>query len=436
MNGRSYRFLFPMFDSGGNVPPILAIVDELVRRGHQVRALIPRLDDDAVNERLRQRAERAGARCVLVPIREPREFGVPPARGLILGRTSRAFGPLCFTHTQYKYAPGWAEVTAEELVREDADVIATDHMLPGPLVAAEAASRPSAALLHTIYFFRPASGMPPPGVGLFPARNRVGRVRDSLLRAAIDRVYRRDAIPAMNIARQRAGLADLTYPFEEYDRADRVLILAARSFDLPVTALPANVRYTGMPFERPASTEWSPPWPESDARPLILVGFSTNPQGQGAALARLMPALGRLNARVLVTLGPSLRRESFSPPPNVWVEPWVPHNVVMPQVRLAITHGGHGTVMQALRHGVPVACLPQCCDQYDIAVRVVMRRVGARLSPSLSTDRLAAALGRLLDDDQMVARARQLGEQIRGDRGSEAAADELERLAQRNGAHA
>ncbi len=426
------RFLFAMYDSGGNVPPLLAIVRELARRGHRVRVLAPSETQEGDPAALRRRVERAGAEYVARRIGRPHELGVPPRRGLAFGRTSRAFGPLCNTYTQYMFAPGWAEAVADLLAAEDADAVAADHMLPGVLVGAEAAGRPAAALLHTIYFFRPAPGLPPTGVGFFPARDVVERVRDRALTAAIDRVYRRDAVPAMNVARRRFGLDELTHPFEEYDRAGRVLVLTSPSFDLPARELPPNVRYTGMPFEpggAPAGA-WTAPWPERDERPLVVVAFSTNAQGQEAVLRRLLPALGQLDVRGLVTLGPSLRKEMFAAPGNVWLEPWVPHDVVMPGARLVITHGGHGTVMQALRHGVPVACVPLCCDQYDVAVRVVLRRVGARIAASSSVDQLASAVRRVLHDDGILASARRLGARIRAEDGAATAADELERLAE------
>ena len=36
---KNRRFLFVTFDGGGNVPPALALVRRLVRRGHEVRVL-------------------------------------------------------------------------------------------------------------------------------------------------------------------------------------------------------------------------------------------------------------------------------------------------------------------------------------------------------------------------------------------------------------
>ena len=434
MSGGTRRFVFAMHDSGGNVPPLLAIAGELVRRGHRVRVLTPALAPDTDPAALRRRVERTGAEHLMVPIRQPAELGVPAARGLLFGRTSRAFGPLCYTHTQYMFAPGWAEAVRDQLASDDADAVAADHMLPGALAGAEAAGRPAAALLHTIYFFRPAPGLPPPGMGLLPGRSAVDRVRDAMLAAAIERVYRRDAVPLMNVARRRLSLPDLHYPFEEYDRAGRVLVLTSPSFDLPARELPSNVRYTGMPFEPAgAPVAWAAPWSDRDDWPLVVVAFSTNPQGQAAVLRRLLPALGQLPVRALVTLGPSLRKEMFAAPSNVWLERWVPHDVVMPRARLVVTHGGHGTVMQALKHGVPVACVPLCCDQYDVAVRVALRRVGARLSARSSVDQLASAVRRLVHDPASLAAARRLGARITAEDGAGTAADELELLADRQG---
>jgi UDP:flavonoid glycosyltransferase YjiC (YdhE family) len=36
---QSKRFLFAMWDGGGNIPPALGLVRRLVERGHQVRVI-------------------------------------------------------------------------------------------------------------------------------------------------------------------------------------------------------------------------------------------------------------------------------------------------------------------------------------------------------------------------------------------------------------
>ena len=63
-------------------------------------------------------------------------------------------------------------------------------------------------------------------------------------------------------------------------------------------------------------------------------------------------------------------------PSNVHVVESVPHGAVLPHVDLAITHGGHGTLIRALACGVPVMVVPISRDQPDNAARAVHHGVG------------------------------------------------------------
>ena len=51
-----------------------------------------------------------------------------------------------------------------------------------------------------------------------------------------------------------------------------------------------------------------------------------------------------------------------SPPPNVVVTACVPHARGFPHVAAIVSQCGHGTVMKALAHGLPLICLPLCGD--------------------------------------------------------------------------
>jgi UDP:flavonoid glycosyltransferase YjiC (YdhE family) len=66
-----------------------------------------------------------------------------------------------------------------------------------------------------------------------------------------------------------------------------------------------------------------------------------------------------------------------SPPPYVVVTACVPHARGFPHVATIVSQGGHGTVMQALAHGIPLVCLPLCGDQPAVAARVVIHTEGS-----------------------------------------------------------
>jgi len=371
----------------------------------------------------------AGATLVPRAVRWRDDFAPPHPRGIVGGHIGKIFGPLSDTYGVYVQSLAWADAVYDVLQERPADVVATDVLLPGALIAAEAAGCATAVLMHAIYIFRPLDGRPPPGPGLMPARHWHERLRDRLLGAAINRAHRRDALPLTNFARQQFGLRALRRPFEEFDRADRFLVMSSATFDFLPRRRPANVVYTGFVDDDFGADEaWEWPWPVDDNRPAVLISMSTNNQGQFDILQRLMTAVSTLPIRVLIALGPSLRDQRLDTPGNVVVRAWVPHARVMSKVRLVVTHGGHGTVMKTLTAGVPILCIPLTADQPDIAARIVAHGVGARISKRSNPAVMRSSIMSLLQDQAVQDRVVALSERLRTERGVSVAADELERI--------
>ncbi len=88
----------------------------------------------------------------------------------------------------------------------------------------------------------------------------------------------------------------------------------------------------------------------------------------------------------------------------VRVEPFVPHDAVMERAALFISHGGHGGVMRAMLHGVPMVLVPFGRDQVGIGYRA--ERLGiAKVVPkdALSVDSVAQAINAVLTDPAIAA---------------------------------
>ena len=271
-------------DGGGTVPPDLSVASALRRRGHQVRVL-----SDPV---LRPEVEAAGAEHVpwtRAPHRLDRSLeseiirdweARTPMGGFAQMRDRIACGP----------AADYAGDVVAELARMPADAVVTDFVLPGAMIAAEAAGLPLVILGTTIYPF-PVPGVPPMGPGFMPAHGTFGRARDGVLAALTRRMWDR-GLPAINAARAGVGLAPVTAVTDVYDRADRFLVLTSEAFEFPSSGRPANVRYVGPRLDDPAWTDsWVPP---AGDRPLVLVALSSTHQGQVAMLSRVAEAFSGL----------------------------------------------------------------------------------------------------------------------------------------------
>jgi UDP:flavonoid glycosyltransferase YjiC (YdhE family) len=427
---RPIRFLFAMFQGGGNIPPILAVAQQLVAHGHRVRILAGPGLQPGRPPRPASAAFLDGVRTIgatLVPFHLAHDpfASIPPAQGLLWGWTPQAFAVNVFLARRFLAAPVWADNVQGALTRHPTDVVVADFHLVGALAAAEAAGVPAAALVHHPHI-RPTPGVPPFGPGWRPARGLVGRLRDSIGNAIVKRIYRRDGTRALNQVRQQRGLPPLRQPFQQYDAAVRVLIMTSPAFDYRPRALPANVRYVGMPFEDPGTAPWESPWPAEDDRPLVLVNFSTAPQGQTDLLRRTLTALATLPVRGLVTLGPALAADEFEPPRNVVLTDFVPHALVFPHVAAIVSQCGHGTVMKALTHGIPVICLPLFGDQPGVAARVVHAGAGVRLSRDAPSTRIRTAIQRVLREPRFREGAQRLATVMALEDGVKTAVEELE----------
>jgi MGT family glycosyltransferase len=416
------HYLFVLWDGGGNVPPQLALARHLTERGHHVRILAPRI--------LRSRIEAAG--CQFVPLRETPEHDSSSRTEDLLrdweARTPLTAAGLVRDRLIFGTASGYASDVTAAIADKRPDVVVTDYLLLGGYIAAERAGIPLAALVHTVYPL-PAPGLPPYSMGFQPAKGVPGRMRDALFAPVFRRFYNA-RLKNLNGVRAAVGLRPLISVFEQFARANRLLVLTSQAFDFPADSLPANVRYVGPQLDDLAWLEpWEPVSPEDTKLPFVLVSLSTTYQQQADVVRRVVAALAELPVRALVTLGPALDGNALSLPPNVRAEPYVPHVLVCPHADLVITHGGHGTVITALSAGVPLICLPMGRDQEDNAARVVWRGAGVRRSSKADAKTLRAAIQQVLGEPRFREGARQIANGIARDGGPAQAIAELEGLA-------
>lgn len=403
------KVLVTTWEGGGNVTPALVVVRKLIAAGHDVRVM-----SDACN---RPEAEAAGARF-LAWARAPSRADKSPASD-ILRDWEVAPGPDCIRALIERIMCGpaarYGADVLEELSREGADVVVTSEMLLGVIAACESIDQ-RVAVFEANVSIAPLPGVPPMGPGLMPARTEAERRMHAEIAAASAALFNAAGLGALNSARRGFGLPPLVDIFDQLHAADLVLLGTSPAFDFAPETLPPKVRYVGPQLGAPAWAEaWAPPWPPGDARPLVLVAFSTTFQNHVEPLQRVVDALGARDVRVVVTLGPALAPASIRPAVNTHIVVSAPHHVLMAEAALVVTHGGHGTVINALAHGAPLLVMPHGRDQNDNAARVVAHGVGRQCPADAPEARIAAEIGQLLDDPSYRANARRLGAQVAED---------------------
>jgi UDP:flavonoid glycosyltransferase YjiC (YdhE family) len=183
---------------------------------------------------------------------------------------------------------------------------------------------------------------------------------------------------------------------------DLVLHATDAVFDLSFDRLPDRHHYVGPlgvwepPMERP-------PYLDEPGDPWILISISSQMQDDIPIAETALEALADRPVRVILTIGPDhAPSELANVPRNVHVEQVVSHAAVLGRARLLLSHAGHGSVMKALWHGVPMVLVPWGRDQPGVAARAQALGV-AEVVPrdEVSGGTISAAFDRVITDEEI-----------------------------------
>jgi UDP:flavonoid glycosyltransferase YjiC (YdhE family) len=228
------------------------------------------------------------------------------------------------------------------------------------------------------------------------------------------------------VAAERAGLPFATVLTTATDTFVRPEVVGT-----PLLALRAE---HGLPAESPPEALALSPFPRR-LRPLApnALAFRTAPVQRpgteaktvyftlgtifnlesGDLFERVLEGLRELPVEVVATVGRNLDPAELGPQPaNVRLERYLPQAEVLPRCCAVVSHGGSGSILGALAHGLPSVLLPMGADQPQNAARCeelgVARVLDAlRATPQTVRDAVAdvlsdpgyrAAAGRIADE--------------------------------------
>ena len=225
--------------------------------------------------------------------------------------------------------------------------------------------------------------------------------------------------PRLDVVRAEHGLP----PDPELTRLASGLTLtdAAPSFRSPKSPLslqPTHYRSTATSGETLRA-----------ARPGIYVTLGTIfNNASGDLFDRLLTGLADLGVDVVATVGQGTDPADLGPQPShVRVERFLPQGDVLPEVDLVVSHGGSGSLMATLAHGLPSLLLPLGADQPHNAMRAEELGVAATLSAlTVTPEEIGARARAVLADDAMRARCAAVADELRALPGPPAAVAALE----------
>jgi hypothetical protein len=151
--------------------------------------------------------------------------------------------------------------------------------------------------------------------------------------------------------------------------------------------------------------------------------------------ARVLAGLRMLDVDVVATVGRQIDPAELGPQPErIRVERYLPHSAVLPRCDAVVSHGGSGTVLGTLAHGLPSVLLPLGADQPLNAARCEELGVALVLDAMRATpEDVCEAVSAVLEDPSFRAAAGRVRDEIRRLPGPEHAVGLLERLLEPEG---
>jgi MGT family glycosyltransferase len=197
------------------------------------------------------------------------------------------------------------------------------------------------------------------------AAEKLGLPHATVLVIAAGSFVRKQVVgEALDELRAEHGLA----PDSNLDMLSRYLVLSPfpPSYRDPAFALPATAyAFRPLTIDR-TQNESAPPWNTAlPSAPTIYFTLGTvfNVES-GDLFERVLAGLRELPINVIATVGREIDPAEFgAQPANIQIKQYIPQSLVLPHCDAVISHGGSGSVIGALAHGLPMLLIPMGADQ-------------------------------------------------------------------------
>ncbi len=355
---------------------MLALGRRLVQRGHQVTF--------ETWERWRDDVAAAGMEFVPAPEYQPFPTSQSPLK-------------------PYQAVVRATPATRSAIAAARPEVVVHDILTLAPALAAELEGIRTATLIPHLYPVMPP-GFPPYSIGARLPRTQTGHWFWKQFERPLESGLRRGR-DELNETRRRLGLAAVTRLHGGLS-PDLCLVATLPQLEYP-RDWPPSVHVVGPMRWEPAAPVVTPPYGRG---PLVVIAPSTSHDPAQRLLRASLEGLRGLGVRALASTD---RRASSVPiraGTGARLVSWMAYSEAMRDADLVICHAGHGTVVRALEHGVPVLAVPHSGDMAENAARLDWAGVGVRLPWRLVTPlTMRFAAQRALDQlAGLSARAREL----------------------------
>lgn len=398
----------------GDVYPVLALSERLLKRGHQVRVCALSLYRDKILE--------IGAEFYEIGVDfDLAEFHAA-MDAVIYKRDPLAMLRLIVEEGIVRRGEKWYQDCSAAM--KGADLVIC-HSVDIP--AQEAAIRNEIPWLTVTYCpatIKSLDFAPYP----FPNWGRVfnavvWKVAQLRLASSVDTLFNQFIVSVGGKPRSSVMLDGMYSPY--------LNLIAASPTLCPPADFSPNHKFTGV--WHLASTDYVPS-PEfanflAEGSPPIIITFGSMGGSNGHETTEiLIDTVRRVNQRAVIQAGWGQLGNPEETLPDIFCTEYVPHQWLFPQACCVVHHGGAGTTASVCRAKVPSVVVAHNADQpywgkrlsdLGVAPKHLHRR-------SLTSERLAKRIQQVLTTPAMTARAQALGEQIEVEDGLTTAVEMIE----------
>jgi demethyllactenocin mycarosyltransferase len=394
---------FVVAPAAGHVNPTLAVVAELVRRGHRVTY--------AVTAEYAERVAAAGADCLhyattmadfdrtVAASADARRFSTDSLATVLSGLLHETIAMLPVLDREFR-------AERPDLVVHDATygwagaVLAARWGVPALRSQPMFATNASFSLSPRYAEFDPAH----PGVAAVAAR--------------------------LGVLLTRTGATGLR-PADLFaaDDSRPAIVFLPRSFQYAGDTFSPHTRFVG-PCLRSGGYRPATPVGRS-GRPYVVVTLGSVYHDRPHVYRACLEALTMLGWHGAVAVGNQVDPRSLpAAPAGVTVHPVIPDLIAeLSRAAVLVNHASMASSMEALALGVPVIGIPQIAEHRANADRIAELGLGAHVAPAAVTARtLAQALGTAVHDPAVGSRVAAMRAEIHASGGATAAADVVEGL--------
>ena len=371
------------FPAQGHVTPLLAVAENFVKRGDEVRFITGSLFADKV----------AATGATYVPLPAEADFDDQPLAERFPERaklTGLKAGVFDVEHVFARPAKSQYETIVAALAAKPADVVIAESVFVGAsfLLQRPRSARPAVVMCGVIPLSITSRDTAPFGLGLPPARV-LNRPRNAALVVIVGRVVQQ-ANRTLNALHREVHGSDIPWTFIDWGRyADALVQFTVRLFEYARSDEPSTVAFVGplsATGSRASLPEW---WSDLDGtRPVIHVTQGTVANTDyDQVIAPALRALADDDVLVVVTTGGRSVSTLAPLPPNARAATYLPYDELLPRTSVFVTNGGYGGVQHALRYGVPIVATGGKEDKPEVGARIAWSGVGRRIRSERPTPR-------------------------------------------------